>query len=75
MKIFKKGDKIRRITESLWPEDYGVLGQIYIVDNIKYGYNSCVGLVGLENSDGGADGDAFELVEYANELPEELFEI
>jgi len=57
MTNLKVGDKVRRVTESHWPEEYGVVGQVYEVLQML-GRN-----LEIIPGKGGATQSAFELVE------------
>ncbi|MBY3434868.1 hypothetical protein [Rhizobium laguerreae] len=55
---FKVGDRVRRIEESMWPSDFGRVGEEYTVLDIKPGGSSLVIFEGCN----GADAHSFELV-------------
>lgn len=56
--MFKVGDKVRRISPSHCPEQYGYVGDIFTVSSVS---NRCIGL--KEKNRGLADASCFELVE------------
>lgn len=55
---FKVGDRVRRIEESMWPAQYGVVGEEYTVLDI-----SATGMLVIFDGCTGAMPSAFELVE------------
>jgi len=59
MTDFKVGDKVRRVVESNWPEEYGVLGEVYTVLSLTFNSNYPVVIAGCA----GSNPSAFELVE------------
>jgi len=58
MTEFKVGDKIKRVKESDWPEEHGVLGEVYTVLEISPTTQGPVVVAGC----GGSYSHAFELV-------------
>ena len=53
---FKIGDKVRRITESAWPEEFGEVGRVYTVSGF------CDGCPVIIKGCCGASEDALELL-------------
>lgn len=58
MSKFKVGDRVRRVRESTWPEDYGTAGKEYDVISVE----DFSGNVVVISGKGAAAADAFELV-------------
>ena len=57
MSTFKVGDKVKRINDSLWPDQYGVKGEVYTV------LSEDTGEIEVIEGFNGADADSFVLVE------------
>ncbi len=73
---FKVGDKVRRTTESLIPEKYGIKGEVYTVSGIEKSpivHSLIVRLSLVELSECWHSPYRFELVERSNLLPDNLF--
>ena len=64
MKNFKVGDKVRRVTDSYWPEDFGYKGEVYTVKEEQNG-----GIVIINNFS--CCSSNFELAEEEEEKPTE----
>jgi len=63
MKNFKVGDKVRRVTDSYWPEEFGYKGEVYTVISLTGDYGIKV------IADYSADPEQFELVTEEEEKP------
>jgi len=63
MTAFRVGDMVKRVKESPWPEEYGVLGDVYTILAIN-----AAGWIEIISGNGAAISSSFELVERATEL-------
>ena len=60
---FKVGDRVKRVKESYWPQDHGVLGKVYTVLEVSPDGQNPVVIAGR----GGSYSHAFELVKEEGE--------